>query len=67
MNIKSGAMEQYEQYSQFHSLEEFNHHIEMWMAEHKKDFSKSELIGLKRVVRFAAKIPGVCHAKMVHF
>ncbi|MBB6444546.1 hypothetical protein [Bacillus benzoevorans] len=64
MNIKSGAMEQYEQYSQFQSLEEFNHHFELWMAEHKKDFSKGELIGLKRLVRFAAKIPGVCHAKI---
>ncbi len=64
MNIKSGAMEQYKSYSNFLSLTQFNNHFEMWMAEHKKDFSKGELMGLKRLVRFAAKIPGVCHAKI---
>jgi N-acetylglutamate synthase-like GNAT family acetyltransferase len=64
MNIKSGAMEQYREYSRFSSLTEFNRHMEQWLAEHKKDFSKGELLGLKRLVRFAAKIPGVCHAKI---
>lgn len=57
-------MEQYRAYSQFSSLTEFNRHMEQWMAEHKKDFSKGELLGLKRLIRFAAKIPGVCHAKI---
>lgn len=64
MNLKSGKIEQFGQYSQFKSLEEFNHHMEMWLAEHKKDFSKAEVIGLKRLVRFSAKIPGVCNAKI---
>jgi hypothetical protein len=64
MNLKSGNIEGFEQYSQFKNLEEFNHHMEMWMLDHKKDFSKGELIGLKRLVRFSAKIPGVCNAKI---
>jgi N-acetylglutamate synthase-like GNAT family acetyltransferase len=64
MNLKSGNIERYEQFSQFASLTEFNHHMEMWMLEHKQDFSKGELMGLKRLVRFAAKIPGVCNAKI---
>ncbi|MEH7418700.1 hypothetical protein V7266_25900 [Neobacillus drentensis] len=64
MNIKSGNIEGFEQYSQFKNLEEFNHHMEMWMLDHKKDFSKGELLGLKRLVRFSAKIPGVCNAKI---
>ncbi|WML39580.1 hypothetical protein RCG19_20775 [Neobacillus sp. OS1-2] len=64
MNVKSGNIEGFEQFSQFESLKEFNHHIEMWLAEHKADFSKGELVGLKRLVRFAAKIPGVCNAKI---
>ncbi|MBB6446750.1 hypothetical protein [Bacillus benzoevorans] len=64
MSLKSGAMEQYREYSPFSSLAEFNRDMEKWMAEHKKDFSKGELMGLKRLVRFAAKIPGVCHAKI---
>jgi hypothetical protein len=36
----------------------------MWLLEHKQDFTKGELVGLKRPVRFAAKIPGVCNAKI---
>lgn len=57
-------MNQYEQYSQFESVKEFNHHIEMWLLETKQKFSKGELIGLKRLIRFSAKVPGVCHAKI---
>jgi N-acetylglutamate synthase-like GNAT family acetyltransferase len=64
MNLKSGNIELYEQFSQFASLTEFNHHMEMWLLEHKADFSKGELMGLKRLVRYAAKIPGICHAKI---
>ncbi|MCM3570137.1 hypothetical protein [Neobacillus mesonae] len=64
MNLKSGNIERFEEFSQFGSLTEFNHHLEMWLSVHKKDFSKGELIGLKRLVRFAAKIPGICNAKI---
>ncbi|MFK9093834.1 hypothetical protein [Bacillus salipaludis] len=64
MNLKSGSIEGFEQFSQFESLKEFNQHMEMWLVEHKIDFSKGELVGLKRLVRFAAKIPGVCNAKI---
>ncbi|EKN66442.1 hypothetical protein BABA_15072 [Neobacillus bataviensis LMG 21833] len=64
MNLKSGSIEGFEQFSQFESLIEFNHHMEMWLVGHKTDFSKAELVGLKRLVRFAAKIPGVCNAKI---
>lgn len=64
MNIKNGCIEQFETYSQFSSLKDFNTHMEMWMAIHKDDFSKGERVGLKRLVRFAAKIPGVCNAKI---
>ncbi|MDA6341764.1 hypothetical protein OSK59_26455, partial [Escherichia coli] len=42
----------------------FNAHVEMWLSVHKKNFSKGELVGLKRLVRFAAKIPGVSNAKI---
>ncbi|WP_223592425.1 hypothetical protein [Neobacillus bataviensis] len=62
--IKSGNTEGFQQFSQFSSLQEFNDHIEMWLLEHKHEFTKGEIIGLKRLVRFAAKIPGVCYAKI---
>lgn len=64
MTIKSGVIEGFEGYSQFSSLEEFNRHLEMWLAVHKHDFSKGELVGLKRLSRFASKIPGVSNAKI---
>ncbi|MGG1679406.1 hypothetical protein ACIFOT_27350 [Neobacillus sp. NRS-1170] len=64
MNLKSGNIKEFEKFSQFKSLKEFNHQMEMWLLDHKKDFSKGELIGLKRLIRFSAKIPGVCNAKI---
>ncbi|PAE26187.1 hypothetical protein [Bacillus sp. 7894-2] len=64
MNLKSGSVDQFEQFSQFKDLQEFNAHLEMWLSVHKDKFSKSELAGLKRLVRFAAKIPGVSNAKI---
>ncbi|WP_244440960.1 hypothetical protein [Neobacillus jeddahensis] len=64
MNVKSGSIEGFEQFSQFESLKEFNHHMEMWLLEHKTAFSKGEQVGLKRLVRFSAKIPGICNAKI---
>lgn len=64
MNIKTGNIEGFEQYSQFNGLKEFNTHMEMWLLEYKHEFSIGEIVGLKRLVRFSAKIPGVCNAKI---
>ncbi|WP_282174330.1 hypothetical protein [Cytobacillus firmus] len=64
MNLKSRRVNQFEQFSQFKDLQEFNAHLEMWLAVHKNNFSKGELVGLKRLVRFAAKVPGVSNAKI---
>ncbi|MED1908821.1 hypothetical protein [Cytobacillus firmus] len=44
MNLKSGSVDQFEQFSQFKDLQEYNAHLEMWLAVHKKKFSKGELI-----------------------
>lgn len=64
MNLKSGTIDRFEDYSNFGDLQEFNRHMEMWMLQYKDDFSKGELVGLKRIVRYSAKIPGVCNAKI---
>jgi N-acetylglutamate synthase-like GNAT family acetyltransferase len=64
MNLKSGRIEGFEGYSQFKSVKEFNTHVEMWLAVKKQEFSKGELVGLKRLVRFSVKVPGVCNAKI---
>jgi hypothetical protein len=64
MNLKSGRIEGFEGYSQFKNVKDFNTHIEMWLAVKKHEFSKGELVGLKRLVRFSVKVPGVCNAKI---
>jgi len=64
MQIKSANIERFEEYTQFQSLGDFNNHFEMWMADKKQYFTKGELIGLKRLARFAAKVPGVANAKI---
>lgn len=64
VGLKSGRIEGFESFSQFSSLQELNTHMGMWLSQHKHDFSKGELVGLKRLVRFSAKIPGVCNAKI---
>lgn len=51
MNVKSGNVEQFKSYSQFKNLQEFNAHIEMWLAVHKNKLTKGELVGLKRLIR----------------
>ena len=62
--MKQGNIEQFKGMSQFKDIQDFNNNIEQWMVEIKTKFSKSELIGLKRLIRFCAKIPGVCNAKI---
>lgn len=62
--LKSGRIEEYKEYSQFETLDKFNNSIEMFLADHKKDFTKSELIAFKRLVRYSAKFVGVANAKI---
>ncbi|WP_394137466.1 hypothetical protein [Cytobacillus oceanisediminis] len=62
--MQSGNIEQYKQLSQFRDLKDFNNHFEQWMIDLKDKFTKSELIALKRLVRFSASIAGVCYAKI---
>jgi len=57
-------MDQFKEYSRFGSLKEFNTHVEMWMSKVKGEFSKGELVALKRLVRYSAKHPGVSNAKI---
>lgn len=60
----SGRIEKYAEYSQFDSLKDFNTTIEMFLADHKKDFTKGELVAFKRLVRYSAKFFGVANAKI---
>ncbi|WP_336866943.1 hypothetical protein [Peribacillus frigoritolerans] len=62
--LVAGRIENFKDYSKFSSIKEFNNTIEMFLAEHKKDFTKGELVAFKRLVRFSAKYVGVANAKI---
>ncbi|GGJ77079.1 hypothetical protein GGR02_003015 [Anoxybacillus voinovskiensis] len=62
--MKAGSIEQFKHLSQFRDIRDFNNQIEQWMIDLKSKFTKSELIALKRIIRFSAKIAGVCNAKI---
>lgn len=60
----SSNIQNFKKYSQFNSIKDFNNNIEQWMAEYKHQFTPSELIALKRLIRYSAKIYGVANAKI---
>ncbi|SFA52314.1 hypothetical protein SAMN05216169_103214 [Anoxybacillus pushchinoensis] len=62
--MRSGNIEQFKHLSQFRDIKDFNNHIEQWMIDLKQKFTKSELIALKRLIRYSAKVAGVCNAKI---
>lgn len=62
--LYSGRIDNFKDFSKFGTIKEFNTNVEKWLAEYKKEFSKGELIGFKRLVRYAAKFYGVANAKV---
>lgn len=60
----AGRIENFKDFSKFSSIKEFNTTIEMFLADHKEDFTKGELVAFKRLVRFSAKYAGVANAKI---
>lgn len=54
----------FKQLSQFQSLKDFNNNVEMWLADHKEVFTKKELIILKRLIRYSAKVYGVSNVSI---
>lgn len=62
--MKSGHISQYKHLSNFRDLKDFNNHFEQHMVDFKASFTKGELIGLKRLVRFSVTVPGICNAKI---
>ncbi|MFE7078672.1 hypothetical protein [Priestia megaterium] len=62
--MKSGNIEQFIHLSKFIDKDEFNSHIEQWMVDFKSQFTKSELIGLKRLIRYSCKYAGISNAKI---
>lgn len=62
--FKTGDITNFKHLSNFNSLKNFNDNIEMWLADYKKEFTKKELIILKRLIRFSAKVYGVSNVSI---
>ncbi len=62
--IKNGQIEQFAKFSQFETVEDFNHHIALWLQNYQSEFTKSELIGLTQLTRYAVKVVGVANVKI---
>ncbi|WP_025726761.1 hypothetical protein [Heyndrickxia ginsengihumi] len=62
--MKMNNIENFKRLSQFNSLKDFNNNVEMWLAEYKSSFTKSELVALKRLIRYSAKVFGVSTASV---
>src|SRR5699024_3160608 len=50
--------------SNFTTLKNFNNHIEMHLCDFKQHFTKKELIILKRLIRYSAKVYGVSNVSI---
>lgn len=66
LDMNSGNINQFKHLSKFDSLKQFNSSMEQWYIDihQQKLLTKSELIALKRLVRFSASVFGVCNAKI---
>lgn len=62
--MQTGNIKDFIHLSRFENLKEFNNHVEQWMLDIKDKFTKSELVALKRLIRYSAKVAGVCNAKI---
>lgn len=57
-------IEKFSEYSNFKDLEDFNETIRNFLTLHKEDFTKSELVAFKRLVRYSAKVVGVSNVSI---
>lgn len=62
--MRAGSIAEFKRLSQFRDTKDFNNNIEQWLVEVKKEFTKGELVALKRLIRYACKFAGVSNAKI---
>lgn len=62
--MKNGQVEKFARYSQFKSVAEFNDHVNKWLQEVGREFSKGERLALNYLTRYAVKIVGVANVKI---
>ena len=62
--MKTGPVESFKEFSNFKSLKEFNNNIEMFLAMHKKEFTRTEYMLFRRLTKYCAKVAGVANASI---
>ncbi|RFU70319.1 hypothetical protein D0469_06890 [Peribacillus saganii] len=64
--MKSGNIETFAHYSHFNNVRLFNNALEQWLLDihQNKLLTKSEIIALKQLSKFACKYPGVSNVKI---
>ncbi len=60
LNHSTLTSNQLKQMALFQTEEEFQNHIEKWLLEVKQEFTNSELVGLKQLIR-TSMFPGVTY------
>lgn len=60
MRIQVDTKEGMKEHSTFLDAEEFTIHQEIWLIDHRKRFTKSEIRGMEQLIECATTIPGVC-------
>lgn len=62
--MKAASITEFKHLSNFRDIKDFNNNIEQWLVDIKKEFTKGELVALKRLIRYACKFAGISNAKI---
>ncbi|ANN30683.1 hypothetical protein A9498_02870 [Bacillus thuringiensis serovar coreanensis] len=62
--MKAASITKFKHLSNFRDIKDFNNNIEQWLVDIKKEFTKGELVALKRLIRYACKFAGISNAKI---
>ncbi|PAD39839.1 hypothetical protein [Terribacillus sp. 7520-G] len=64
--MQQGNLDQFQSYSQFNSLKDFNNSMEQWLLHIKQEklLTPSQVIAVKALSKWCAKIPGISNARI---
>jgi hypothetical protein len=62
--LRAGNIYQFNQLSNFHSVEEFNQHKQRFLQLHSGLFTQSEFITFEILSQYSVVVPGVANAKI---
>jgi hypothetical protein len=64
--LLQGSLEQFQSYSNFNSLKDFNNNMEQWLYYIKKEklLTPAQVIAIKALSKWCAKLPGLSNARI---